>query len=40
MLCTPSSVEKVAAAISPENDVAKMLPEYRIDIRVAISFLV
>jgi len=32
--------ENVAAAINPANEVAKIFPEYRIEIRVAISFLV
>jgi hypothetical protein len=33
-------VLKTAAAISPEKAVAMMFPEYKIDILVAISFLV
>jgi hypothetical protein len=36
----PPKVLKVAAAIRPANEVAKMFAEYRIDILVAISRLV
>jgi hypothetical protein len=36
----PSIDAKVAAAINPANEVAKLSPEYRIHVLVAISFLV
>lgn len=38
--CFLSSVAKVASAMSPENEVAKMLPEYKMLMRVAISLRV